>query len=166
MLKNMTNMINMKSMFNNLTSNIKKVDTTTILILLFVVGSCIFVYFKYVTPMKKNTYQDNKEFIDKHSGDTVDIYFFYTTWCPYCKKAKPEWTSVVNEYKNKKINNNKINFINVDCDEDTDLADKFNVEGYPTIKLVKGKQVVTYDAKVDRTTLTLFIEETLNKKDI
>ena len=51
----------------------------------------------------------------------------------------------------------KINFYEVDCDKDTDTADKFNVKGFPTIKLVRGNQVVEYDAKPDKKTLMEFV---------
>jgi len=33
---------------------------------------------------------------------------------------------------------------------------KYNVEGYPTIKLIKDGQVIEYDAKPDKPTLVQF----------
>ena len=38
-------------------------------------------------------------------------------------------------------------------------GDKFKVTGYPTIKLIKDTQVIEYNAKVDRTSLDLFLKE-------
>ena len=94
----------------------------------------------YINPYLNASYVSNKEFIDKDQGEggsgVAEIYFFYTEWCPHCKTAKPIWNSLKNEYKDKSIKNITINFIEVDCEKDTASANKFNVEGYPTIKLV------------------------------
>lgn len=94
---------------------------------------------------------------------SVDLYLFYTEWCPHCKKAKPEWQTVKQNYLDKKVNGYKINFVEVDCDADQELASKFNVESYPTIKLVKGNQIIEFDAKVDVKTLEEFITTMLSK---
>jgi len=31
-------------------------------------------------------------------GDHIDIYFFWATWCPYCKQLMPHLQSIVDEY--------------------------------------------------------------------
>ena len=49
----------------------------------------------------------------------------------------------------------------IDCDKDTAIAEKFKVEGYPTIKLVRGNQVIEYDAKPDIDTLNQFLNASL-----
>jgi thioredoxin-like negative regulator of GroEL len=49
----------------------------------------------------------------------------------------------------------------VDCDKEAALAEKFNVQGYPTIKLVKGNQVIEYDAKPEKDTLMEFLHTSL-----
>jgi thiol-disulfide isomerase/thioredoxin len=98
------------------------------------------------------------------TGDkSVDLYLFYTEWCPHCKKAKPEWQIVKQNYATKKVNGYKINFVEVDCDADQELASKFNVESYPTVKLVKGNQIIEFDAKVDVKTLEEFLTTMLSK---
>ena len=90
-----------------------------------------------------------------------ELFYFYTTWCPYCKKSMPVWRSFKDEIGNKKIKGYTVNFLEVDCDKDTTLADKFNVQGYPTIKLVNGNQVIEYDAKPDKDTLMQFLTTSL-----
>ena len=50
----------------------------------------------------------------------------------------------------------------MDCDANPEIADKFKVEGYPTIKLVKGNQIVEFDAKPDVKTLEQFLSNVLN----
>ena len=106
----------------------------------------------------------NKEYVNKKDSDdsdTATIYFFYTVWCPHCKTAQPVWKSLKEKIGDKKINGVKLSFVDVDCDKDTDTADKFKVEGYPTIKLVKGNKVIEYDAKPDSDTLMQFLNTSL-----
>ena len=62
---------------------------------------------------------------------------------------------------NNTINGVRVNFIEVDCDKDTATADKFKVEGYPTIKMVRGNQIIEYDAKPNLDTLKQFLETSL-----
>ena len=60
-----------------------------------------------------------------------------------------------------KINGYTINFIEVDCDANEALATKFKIEGYPTIKLMKGNQIIEFDAKPDETSLQQFLSNVL-----
>ena len=85
--------------------------------------------------------------------------YFYTTWCPHCKNARVEWDKFRANVGNKKINGYSINFLEVDCDKDEQEANKYDVEGYPTIKLIKGGSVIEYDAKPDAKTLMQFVEQ-------
>ena len=47
-------------------------------------------------------------------------------------------------------------------EENPDMADKYKVDGYPTIKLVKGNQVIEYDAKPTLENLKEFLNSTLS----
>ena len=52
-------------------------------------------------------------------------------------------------------------FTEVDCTEESDevkqATKQYEIEGYPTIKLVKDGQVIDYDAKPDKETMLKFI---------
>lgn len=149
--------------FSKLWSNKKQ-----IIILLFVI--CIFValsvyYYKTVVLPKMNKkYVANKEFLPEGVGDTIPknatLYFFYTNWCPHCKKAKPEWESLKNE-TNGMVKGVNIAFKDVDCDQETELADQYKVEGYPTIKLVYDNKIYDYDAKPNKDTMVQFLNSVL-----
>ena len=62
-------------------------------------------------------------------------------------------------------NGYQIIFTEVDCSEETaeveKLMNQYSVEGYPTIKLVKDGQVIEYDAKPSKETLTKFLNTVL-----
>ena len=123
----------------------------------------VYVYKNYISPRITPSYVANKEFIDdgENVQDEAELLFFYTDWCPHCKKAKPIWEELKNTYDNNVINNTKVAFIDVDCDKEEALADKYQVEGYPTIKLAYKGQVIEYDAKPDLETLKDFLHSTL-----
>ena len=123
----------------------------------------VYVYRTYIVPRIFPSYVPNKEFTPDSDGveQEAELYFFYTEWCPHCKSAKPIWQELKSMYDGNRINNTKVYFKEVDCDKDEATADKFKVEGYPTIKLVNGEQVVEYDAKPDLDTLKDFLHSTL-----
>ena len=98
-------------------------------------------------------------------GGVAEIMFFHADWCPHCKTAKPEWDSLKEEYEGKTINGYVINFEEYNCtteNSETDaLLDKYKIEGYPTIKLLKDNQVIEYDAKPTKATMIQFLSTVL-----
>ena len=140
----------------------KRFMMITIITIIFIVIA-IYTYKTYIAPSSKTDYVANKEFTTGCDEDvnSADLYFFYTEWCPHCKTAKPIWKNLKEDIGKKKINGKKIHFIAVDCDKDPTTAEKYKVEGYPTIKLVVGNQVIEYDAKPDVDTLKQFLNVSL-----
>jgi thiol-disulfide isomerase/thioredoxin len=88
---------------------------------------------------------------------TADLYYFYTTWCPYCVKARPEWNKFKTYWEHKKKNNYTLLFSEIDCDKNESLASKYDVETYPSIKLIKDGKVYDYDAKPTLENLNKFL---------
>ena len=41
------------------------------------------------------------------------------------------------------------------------MLEKYSIEGYPTIKLLKDNEVITFDAKPERATLEKFLQTVL-----
>lgn len=128
---------------------------------IFLIAVGYYSYIYYVQPKINPSYVENSEFVEEGPPKEVELFFFYTEWCPHCKTAKPEWHKVKEEYENKTINNTKIIFREVDCDKEEKIADEFNVEGYPTIKLIKNTEVIEYNAKPNYDTLIEFLHSTL-----
>ena len=110
----------------------------------------------------------------------MQVYFFFADWCPHCKTAKPEWDRFKRKYDGKKVNGNLVECIDVNCTDDSgentvtktsngiktssttiDLIRKYNINGYPTIKFVKDDKVYDYEAKVNESNLSDFIETTV-----
>ena len=143
-----------------------------ILLFLFV---ALFVYNKYVSGVLSPNYIANDEFPSEmsegdnggdgesgqDSGPEVEIIIFTVEWCPHSKKAIPVWEELKEKYNGKRFNGHKLTFVEVNGEENPEMADKYKVEGYPTIKMLKDNQVIEYDAKPSVAHLTEFLNSTL-----
>ena len=153
---------------NSLTDKLSEYKWT-ILGFITVIGIIIILYYYVFKPVSEKTvsYSANAEHdtYSSQNGKDAEIMLFYVDWCPHCKKAKPAWNDVKSEYENKTINGYKVIFTEVNCTEETaeveHLMNKYNIEGFPTIKLLKDGQVVEYDAKPTKETLTQFLNTVL-----
>jgi thiol-disulfide isomerase/thioredoxin len=94
---------------------------------------------------------------DTNVEKVCELFYFYTSWCPYCKKAAVEWNKFKNEWDNKKYNGYTLHFQEIDCDVNETFANKYNVTKYPTIKLIKDNIVIDFDAKPTVESLTHFL---------
>ena len=150
-------MANLKQLLSQLSKKKQLILWSSIACILLIIIA-YFIYKNFLLDKIKPNYVENKEFINKNV-DSVELYFFYTDWCPHCKSAKPIWEDLKNTTT--MVNNVKINYIDVNCEKEKELAEKFSIEGYPTIKLVKDNQVIEYDAKPEKETLILFLNKFL-----
>jgi thioredoxin-like negative regulator of GroEL len=117
------------------------------LFIIFIIISVIV----YKTYMKKIIYNPNNEFIKNNKKG--ELMLFYAAWCPYSQTTLKQWYT----YKEKYDGEYSIAFVEIDCDENTNLADSYNIDSYPTIiLLVDGKKYI-YDAQMNDATLTQFI---------
>jgi len=145
----------------------KAAGNTQFLVILLVVVmfliAALFVYRRTISSKGGKKYVTNNEFskIPGQGVTSADIYFFYTEWCPHCKTAKPIWADFKSQMSGKKVNGVALNFFEIDCDKDTETSDKFKVKGFPTIKLVKGNQIIEYDAKPSTANLIEFVNTSL-----
>lgn len=122
-----------------------------------------FFIVKQMNVNTRNIDDPNKETIDSQieNDKKATLYYFTASWCPVSKKVKPEWDRFVKDNKNRKFNGYTIDYKVVDCEEETELADKYDIQGYPTVKLVHGNNVVEYDANVRYETLKQFLNSSL-----
>ena len=122
-----------------------------------VVGYMVYLYSRPKLLTKINGDSDNSQ----TSNSDAELIFFFADWCPHCKKAKPHWEEVKQSYSGKVVNGYTLTFTEMDCSKETDemkqITTEYEIEGYPTIKLIKDGQVIEYDAKPDKDTLEKFI---------
>ncbi|MEW5822431.1 MAG: thioredoxin family protein [Cyanobacteriota bacterium] len=104
----------------------------------------IIIYFSYIllnnTPKKSevnlgeyvyaedNSVNDVNEMLKTSiNGDRPVILMFYSQWCGSCRKIRPAYETVRDEYSDKAV------FIDVDVDENPDLAGQFKVFFVPSL---------------------------------
>nr|AXL95691.1 protein disulfide isomerase [Conus ermineus] len=66
---------------------------------------------------------------------------FYAPWCGACKQLAPVYSEVAGKLMDEGSN---IKLAKVDVTVETDLADKFNVKGYPTVKFFISGEPTEY----------------------
>jgi thiol-disulfide isomerase/thioredoxin len=144
-------------------SNWQSLAIILISILLVIIGYYTYTeYSKNSTTFNANREQGSK---DTNSDKSASLMLFYVDWCPHCKTAKPEWEELKAEYDGKSINGYNVSFVEYNCTNEnaevSQLMDTYNIEGYPTIKLIKDNQVIEYDAKPTKSTMEQFLNTVL-----
>jgi thiol-disulfide isomerase/thioredoxin len=148
--------MNIQTLFSNFNWKIG------LLVLLLVV---LLVVFGIYTFRQTQTHNKEEYTSSSSSNDVANLMLFYVDWCPHCKTAKPEWDSLKQQYEGQNINGYTMVFTEYNCTNDSpeveELMNKYKIEGYPTIKLMKNNQVIEYDAKPTKSTLIEFLNTVL-----
>ena len=137
----------------------KNLGIILVIVVLGIVG--YYVYKNATTKPPSDTEHYSSNSSGSNTGKDAEIILFYADWCPHCKTAKPEWEQVKAEYNGKTVNGYTLLFTEVNCtNESADverMMNTYKIEGFPTIKLIKDNQVIDFDAKPTKSTLTQFI---------
>ena len=136
------------------------------------IGVIFWVYGNYIAPKINPDYDANNEYIyDKNEKDidkNVTITMFYTTWCPHCKVARADgggWNSSKNAIPH--INGYNIIWKEVDGEKEEKKMKAFEkkygveIDGYPSIFLVKDNNIIEFNSQINQKNLTAFISTSL-----
>lgn len=85
----------------------------------------------------------SKNFDEFLKNTPLSLIEFYAPWCGHCKALAPEFETAAQQLEGK----NGGVLAKVDCTTDRDLCTKFDVQGFPTVKLFRndGADPVDYD---------------------
>lgn len=81
-----------------------------------------------------STQQFEQEVLNSSSPVFVD---FWAEWCGPCRAVSPTVEELSNEYKS------KVEFVKVNVDQNSDLAQKYNVFSIPTLAIFKDGEIVS-----------------------
>jgi thiol-disulfide isomerase/thioredoxin len=145
---------------------IKRYERSILIISTFLIFG-IASYYAYITFYKKKSVV--KKYNDVPNTNTrnnsADVFFFHVDWCPHCKTAKPIWNQFKEKYNNTVVNNYLITCNELNCTEDDDqnvanAIAKYNIESYPTIKMIIDSKQYEFDTKITFNALKEFINVT------
>lgn len=141
-----------------------------------------YVYSRVYLPSRDKRFND---VANTNKQGTIIIYLFFANWCPHCRAAKPEWEQFKLNIDGTMVNGYSIRCVDVDCSTDngadnvvyknkdgttknlkdltgedqttSGLIEKYGIEGYPTIKMIKDGVTIDFDSKITTGSLTQFV---------
>jgi hypothetical protein len=151
-------------LYNDLIKPYKRIILYVFLIAVFSVAT----YFAY-----KTIIQPRLSFYENFGADVANdnnrmnqatIMGFFADWCPHCTKAKPEWATFTAPMAKdaQPFGKYLLKATQVDCTDGNDpRIQQYNVNGYPTVLIIKDGQTVKYEGPVKASNLTSFVNDTL-----
>jgi len=139
---------------------------SVIIILAIFVAVAYWVIQKYYPSVKENA-SFNDVANNPETAKEATITLYYATWCPACKRAKPEWDDFVQEYSNgKMVNGYSISCTEVDCSNNDDpqiasIIQEYKINGFPTVQMYVDGNTIHFDSAVTKSTLDLFVNQML-----
>lgn len=87
------------------------------------------------------------------SRDELILVKFYAPWCGHCKKMAGDFKEAAEELKG------KATLVDLDATEEKDIAQKYGIRGFPTLKLFsKGEVISDYKGGRTKDALIKYIE--------
>lgn len=68
----------------------------------------------------------------------LQVLDFHAKWCEPCKMLTPIINQLIDEFKSDET----INVEKIDVDEQSDIANKYNVRSVPTILFIKDEEIL------------------------
>jgi thiol-disulfide isomerase/thioredoxin len=107
-------------------------------------------------PIAHNGLEDNQ----------AKFMFFYTSWCPWCKKAQTPWAKFKQQLENAPVTYGGKTIIleAINAESDKGKAALYSVKAYPTFKLETTNKVYEMKGIPDSLTFDAFLTAALGKK--
>ena len=72
---------------------------------------------------------DKRDMVGGEAKKPLVIKLFWVDWCGHCNRFKPVWNKL------KRENTEDVNYVDVNCEKEKELAHKEGIQGFPTIRL-------------------------------
>ena len=96
--------------------------------------------------------QDN--FTKTAKAKDLMLVWFYAPWCKHCKQLEPEMEGAANE-----LDGWGVTIAKVDGTREKELADQYNVAGWPTLKMFRKGRVYEYNGPREKQNIIDFMKE-------
>jgi len=96
-------------------------------------------------------------FDDSLAGKNAIVKFF-APWCGHCKRMAPDYEKLADAFSG----SSSVLIAEVDCTIETELCQKHDVSGYPTIKYWVSGDVHPYNGGREYDDMEKFVKETLS----
>jgi thiol-disulfide isomerase/thioredoxin len=141
----------------------------SLLVVVATIASAIFLY-RYITggyPASKIIIGDPPV---EHNGlepTQARFMFFYTTWCPWSKKAWKPWNAFKLLTQNGKFTygGHSIIFEEINAEADKGKSALYKVKAYPTFFVETGDRISTFEGVPDILTFDAFLVSAIGKKE-
>jgi thiol-disulfide isomerase/thioredoxin len=158
----MSNIINV---LYNIIKPYKRSILIITLAIIFIIASN-YVYSWYYKPIVKDRGEDIANY--NANGRIITIYLFKVDWCPQCVSSLPDWESFSRKYNGTIVNGYIIECKIINCtdpDENKkplrpeiqEMMNKYDIEHYPTVKMLKDNIKIELDGKVSEKNLDTFV---------
>ena len=145
-----------------------KMLLTVFLLVMFILVA-VYAYNKYGKKILK-TRQFTDVANEPETPNEIEIAMYTVDWCPHCKNAKPEWGLFTGDtefkepsgYLPDRVNGYNVKYLTVDCTNDSEPTisermQKYGVDSFPTVIMVKDGKKYDFDAKVTKSNLDQFV---------
>lgn len=108
-----------------------------------IISSCLLgVYSTSLSEEDNVLVLTDSNFDEALSQHKLILVEFYAPWCGHCKALAPEYAKAAGSLKEK---NSEIRLAKVDATAEKGLSEKFNIEGFPTLKFFKDGKPSEYN---------------------
>jgi thiol-disulfide isomerase/thioredoxin len=76
---------------------------------------------------------------------SIQLIVFFAPWCGHCHIFMDGKESVWEQLK--RGHHEEVTFVQVNCDENRELVQKFNIRGFPTILKIKNTKVIPFEGE-------------------
>ncbi|KAL1006597.1 hypothetical protein UPYG_G00074260 [Umbra pygmaea] len=98
----------------------------------------------------------NDNFDEVVNNADIILVEFYAPWCGHCKKLAPEFEKAAKDLSQRSLS---IPLAKVDATKETDIATRFGISGYPTLKIFRKGKAFDYNGPRERMGIVDYMSE-------